>query len=143
MSEFLYKYNGKLNYKFGKKTDNKCHVSYDPSIIDNKTIDVEKNKKKINEEYEEKVSQLKDLSNKSKFSQASLSSSMGKDERKFKLNSLINDGKCKTLESASKLIGVSEKTIITYLKEMNIQMYDASKEKFVGSNKKDAKKVEI
>ena len=147
MSEYLYDYNGNLDYKFGKTTDTKCHVSYDPSIIDDRFKINGKthisNKEEADKYYKEQMSQMTDLSSSSKIAKGALSSAMGKDERKFKLNSLIKTGECKTLKSASKLIGVSETTIIKYLKELNIQLYDTSKRKYVGSQSKDATIIKI
>lgn len=135
MSEFLYDYDGKLEYKFGKTIDEECHVTYDPSIIESRF------KEGSTEEYG--TDKLRDLSGGNKMSRMALSSSMRKDERKFKLKSLIRNGECKTLKSASHLMGLSERTIIQYLKELNIKMYDPFKGKYVGSQRDDAEVVEV
>ena len=62
-----------------------------------------------------------------------LEASMGKDERKFRLQSLIDKKEVVTLQSAMTAMSLAKGTIITYLKEMDLQLYDAKYNKFVGA----------
>lgn len=59
-------------------------------------------------------------------------SSIGKDERKNRLRVYINQGEVMTLQSATNKMQLSESTIISYLKDLKLQLWDAKKDKFVG-----------
>ena len=59
-----------------------------------------------------------------KLSNMSLSMSIGKDERKFRLEQEIRAGKTLTVSSCARSMELSKNTIRTYLKEMNIAIYD-------------------
>lgn len=68
-----------------------------------------------------------------------MESSIARDERKFKLQMYIEQGKIITLKSASQAMGLTEATIVGYLKEMDLQLWDTKKGNFVGA--KDGKRV--
>lgn len=70
-----------------------------------------------------------------------MESSIAKDERKFQLQAYIEKGLIFTLQSATQVFSLSEGTIITYLKEMNLQLWDAKKSDFVGA--KEGKRVGV
>lgn len=57
----------------------------------------------------------------------SLEMSMGKDERKFRMRVLLDKGECFTVTACSKSIGVSRETVLKYLKEMNVAVFDDKK----------------
>ena len=54
----------------------------------------------------------------------SLAMSMGKDERKFRLEQEIRARRALTVSSCARIMELSKNTIRTYLKEMNISIYD-------------------
>ena len=70
-----------------------------------------------------------------------LESSLGKDQRKFQLQALIDKKEVITLQSAMQAMSLAKGTIITYLREMDLQLYDAKDNKFVGA--KEGKKIGI
>ena len=49
---------------------------------------------------------------------------LGKDERKWQLGEEIRQRKTLTVSSCARSIGVSQSTIRTYLKEINMAIYD-------------------
>lgn len=57
-----------------------------------------------------------------------LSSSIAKDERMFKLKQLILQKKVFTVSACAKKMQLSRSTILKYLKEMNIAIYDDVKD---------------
>ena len=135
----------KKNYEQGKKRVKKKRftqqgdniasevtISYDPSLIkkrpkgDNRTAE----EKRIDEEQERR---MKAQASGSQMSGMGLEASMGKDERKFRLQSLIDKKEVVTLQSAMTAMSLAKGTIITYLKEMDLQLYDAKDNKFVGA----------
>ena len=60
----------------------------------------------------------------SKLSNMALSSSMAKDERLFRMKSQIKSGKTLTVQSCQSSLGLSRGTILSYLKELNMSIYD-------------------
>lgn len=56
-----------------------------------------------------------------------LESSLGKDERKFRLKVEIEKGNLRTVQSCSHFMNLSDNTIKKYLKELNISLVDANK----------------
>lgn len=57
----------------------------------------------------------------------SLSMSMDKDERKFRMRNEIKTGKTLTVKSCEKSMLLSRGTILQYLKELNMSIYDTEK----------------
>lgn len=60
----------------------------------------------------------------SKFSRMGAESGLQKDERKFKLKTLIEQGKALTVSACAQQMRLSRHTILTYLKELKISLYD-------------------
>ena len=130
--------------KFTQQGDNiasEVTVSYDPSLIkkrpkgDTRTAE----EKRIDEENEKRL-QRQSLGG-SQLSGLGLESSLGKDQRKFQLQALIDKKEVITLQSAMQAMSLAKGTIITYLREMDLQLYDAKDNKFVGA--KEGKKIGI
>ena len=61
-------------------------------------------------------------------------SALGRDERLFRLKVAIDQGNVKTFQSARKYMLVSEKTLLSYLKDLDIALYDPDKESFRGGS---------
>lgn len=57
----------------------------------------------------------------------SLSMSMDKDERMFRMRNEIKTGKTLTVRSCEKSMSLSRGTILQYLKELNMSIYDTEK----------------
>lgn len=57
-------------------------------------------------------------------SNMSLSMSIERDERKFRMRSEIKSGKTLTVQSCQSSLGLSKGTILTYLKELNMSICD-------------------
>lgn len=60
-------------------------------------------------------------------SNMSLSMSLAKDERKYKLEEEIRQGKTLTVSACAVSIGLTQNTIRNYLKEINVSIYDDEK----------------
>lgn len=130
-----------MEKKFTRQGDNiasEVVVSYDPSLIkkDNRKKFRTKEEKRLDEELERK---LKQESLGSKLSKMGFEASLGKDERKFELQTLINKKEVITVQSGMRAMGLAKGTIITYVKELGLQLWDPEDEKFVGA--KDGKRV--
>lgn len=54
--------------------------------------------------------------------------SMGKDDRKFRMRNEILTGKTLTVQSCQSSLVLSKGTILQYLKEMNMSIYDPDTE---------------
>lgn len=137
------KRNKKKYTKQGSNIASEVVISYDPSVItknkrktdgkDNRTAE----EIRLDKENERRLQQQATMG--SRMSGMGLESSMGKDQRIYQLRTMITNKEVITLQSAMQALALSKGTIITYLKEMGMQMYDAEDGKFVGS--KDGKKV--
>lgn len=130
-----------MENKYTRQGDNiasEVVVSYDPSLIKkNKRKKFRtKEEKRLDEELERK---LKRESMGSKLSKMGFESSLGKDERKFELQTLISKKEVITVQSGMKAMALSKGTIITYAKELGLQLWDPEEEKFVGA--KEGKRV--
>lgn len=130
-----------MKKKYTKQGDNiasEVIVTYDPSLIKknkNKRPRT-KEEKRLDEELERKL-RSESLGN--KLSKMGFESSLGKDERKFELQAKINRKEVFTVLSAMEAMALSKGTIITYLKEIGLQLWDTEDEKFVGA--KDGKRI--
>lgn len=117
-------------------------VHYDPSIVakyQKRKKPLTAEEKRLAKEYDEDLKRQSQGIGGSRLSMMGLESSMGKDQRKFQLQTLINNKEVVTLQSAASKMGLSKGTIVTYLKELNYQMWDTDTNKFVGA--KDGKEV--
>lgn len=65
----------------------------------------------------------------------------GRDERIYKLRIAYEQGSIKTLQEAVEYIGVTKRTLIDYLKEMGIRLYDTESKKEVGLLKGQTRKI--
>lgn len=151
MSKYLYQYNGKLNYKFGKESNMECHVTFDPTIIEDRFKSKEIKNKPLEEQCkilrEEYYNNKKDNSNNvyknsavmSPFQNMALKSSLDKDERKFRLELELKHSRIKTLQEASKFLGLTESTVKKYLNELNVKLLNEVTNNLVGSTSPDAK----
>lgn len=70
-----------------------------------------------------------------------LEASLGKDDRKFKLQSLFNRGEVFTVKSAMSELGLAKGTIQGYLRELGLQLWDTERNEFVGA--KDGKRPDL
>lgn len=67
-------------------------------------------------------------------------SALGKEERLFKLTHAIRNGRVKTIQDAEKLLLVKKSTVLKYLKELKMALYDKETEKFIDYSKEDVDK---
>lgn len=74
-------------------------------------------------------------------SNMSLSMSLKKDERKYKIEEGIRSGKLRTVSSCAREAEVTQNTIRKYLKEMNISIYDDEKKEMTKSYNSETKIV--
>lgn len=109
------------------------------SLYKTKEVSRTEEEKRIDEKHEKEMRKNAALS--SQQSSMGLESSLGKDDRKFKLQSLFNKGEVFTLKSAMSELALARGTIISYLKELDLQLWDTEKKEFVGS--KEGKKPEL
>lgn len=124
---------GKENYtRQGDNIASEVTVIKDPSIINtqNKKRFRTREEKLLDLEYAKQ--QKRDQSG-GKLAKMGFESGLGKDERKFELKSLINKKKVITLQSGMQAMGLSKGTIITYAKELELQLWDPEDNKFVGA----------
>lgn len=56
-----------------------------------------------------------------------LSMSIDRDERKFRMANEIRTGETRTVRSCERSLMLSRGTILTYLKELNMSIYDTEK----------------
>lgn len=119
----------------GENLASEVTISYDPRIVE------EHRKKKasrtaeeirLDKEYEQQLERQSKGIGGGRLASMGLDSSMGKDQRKFQLQSLINKKEVVTLQSAMKAMALSKSTLASYLREMGYQMWDAKESKFVG-----------
>ena len=69
----------------------------------------------------------------------SLSMSLGRDERIWKMENEIMSGRALTVSACAKAIGVSQNTIRSYLKEANMAIYDDENKDMTKIYNKDTK----
>lgn len=122
-----------LKYNFSEKpADDTVHVSIDESL---KGTALKKTEKQIEAEKKEYFNQKIDLIGSNTNSKLGLESSLGKDERIFKLKSAVSAGKVVTVDSACKYLGLkTRKTIIEYAIEGKIELFDEINKKWVGDS---------
>lgn len=126
-----------------KKEEHKASevkVYYDPNIVKKYKGQIDKRneeQKRLDKEYENQLGRQSNGG--SRLAGMGLDASMGKDQRKFQLQSLINKKEVITLQSAMHTMGLAKGTVITYLRELNYQMWDAEENKFAGA--KEGKRV--
>lgn len=133
----------KKDKKFRQRGDNLASdvtITFEPKYIKN----VHRERGDLRTEEQKRIDEANGISLESqslgtKQSGMGLNASMGKDERKFKLQALINKKEVVTLQSAMQALGLAKGTVITYLREIDYQMWDAKDKKFVGA--KEGKKV--
>jgi len=124
--------------KQGSNIASEVTIKYDPSVItkkpkrDTRTAE----EKRLDEENDKKLQQT---FGGSQLSGLGLESGLGKDERIFKLQTLINKKEVVTLQSAMKALGLAKGTVTGYLKEIDVQLWDTDTQKFVGA--KDGNKI--
>lgn len=115
-------------------------ISYDPKIVEYYKDEIRgrnEEQKRLDEEYLKQLEKTKIGG--SQLSNMGLDASMGKDQRQFQLHNLIIKKEVVTLQSAMLAMSLGKSTVITYIKELGYQMWDADTNKFVGS--KDGKRV--
>lgn len=107
-----------------KSYDGAVSVSYDPSIITKRKKVDSKVVKDFEEQSKSVVSSMSGTTatKSNKLSNLSSKSSESKSNRLFKLQNAIQTKRVKTAEEAEELIGVSLKTIVSYLKELGYSL---------------------
>lgn len=115
---------------------------YDPKLVEKYKKDCKgrtEEEKRIDEKHEKE--NRKNGSVGSSQSVMGLEASLGKDDRKFKLQSLFNRGEVFTVKSAMSELGLAKGTIHGYLRELGLQLWDTERKEFVGA--KEGKRPDL
>lgn len=132
-----------INYNFAKAEDiqTEVNVSNVKETLVEKTKHLSEEEKALVDQWDKEYQ--KQGIHKDSLHQMGFAAALGKDERKFALQTLIEQGRVRTVSSGANTLGVSVPTIRKYLRELKLSIWDDERAQYFYTNHPDEVRYDV